>query len=278
VTLPDEVGRPDWAPPPDGGGPDDSCVGDPDPTAGLGEMLGVGWFSLWCRRAAEEDGTGEEGPEEDGADEDGTKAGALDAELDVGAPGAVVGGVGPLVHWVVALVVETVFLTLGVLPEFRLLCDGPGVAGPVVAGLDAGVVGLCAGEETGLCAGEDAGLDCGLLGGTVCGMLALGVSGLGADVHKMVGDGLVRFAGPVPAAAPDPGPDPLLLLLPLLLLGCPLTEGPPAPPGADPGGDPEVEPIVTIACRTPGTARAVPLNMRTAATASTGLSHTVPSR
>ena len=36
--------------------------------------------------------------------------------------------------------------------------------------------------------------------------------------------------------------------------------------------------MLTIACRTPGTAMAVPANRKTAATASTGRSHAVPNR
>jgi hypothetical protein len=195
----------------------------------------------------------------------------LDAELDVGAAGEAVGGVGPLVHCMVELVVETVLLPLDGTPELELLWVAPGVGelvgedGGLWAGDDGG---LCAGEDTGVCAGETVGLDCGLPE-TAGDTLTLGISGLGADGQEMAGEGLIGLPLPV-AAGPEPPPFPGP--------GCPLPDvlpPPVPPPDDDPGED---EPIFPIACRTPGTAKAVPANRSTPAAASTGLSQTVPSR
>ncbi len=138
-----------------------------------------------------------------------------------------------------------------------------GVAGAVV-GVSAGAV------VAGLTADGDVVAEVGWLPAAWLGVAAA-FGGLLADVeHVGLGDGLVVATlpfEPVPLPWPPgtrwPVPVPLLLAPPALV-----AEVPPD----------EEEPMLTIACRTPGTAMAVPANRKTAARASTGLSHAVPNR
>jgi hypothetical protein len=109
----DEAGGVDWPPPSEAGGLDDPA-GDPDPTLGLGETLGVrfGVCSFVGRG--------------DGAAVDGTTSGAggvvcaLVAPFEFGAggeAGEVVVGFGPR-HGGDELVVDDVVRMLAVLPDF----------------------------------------------------------------------------------------------------------------------------------------------------------------
>jgi hypothetical protein len=108
----DEAGGVDWPPPPEAGGLDEP-PGDPDPTLGLGDTLGVTFFV--CGFA-----TGEEGVAEDGAAEDACGAsGEVDsrsAPLELAAGGEAVDSVGPLGHDDVDLVEAVVWAPAG-LPE-----------------------------------------------------------------------------------------------------------------------------------------------------------------
>ena len=102
--------------------------------------------------------------------------------------------------------------------------------------------------------------------------MAAAFGGVLADVeHVGLGDGLVAATLPFPLdPVPLPWPPGICWPVPLLL-------APPVPVAGVPPPD-EEEPMFTIACRNPGTAMAVPANRKTAATASTGLSHAVPNR
>jgi hypothetical protein len=121
--VPDEAGAEGWPLPPAAGalgGP----LGDSDPAVGLGEALGVFFGSCGC--AGEEDGAGEDGCGD--STTGGIVAGvALVAPFEFGAAGEagevgeVVGGVGPLVHSDVELVVDDVVWALARLPEFSPL-------------------------------------------------------------------------------------------------------------------------------------------------------------
>ena len=83
-------------------------------------------------------------------------------------------------------------------------------------------------------------------------------------------DGLVTATFPFPVGPVTPEPPGIFWPLPLLF-------APPVPPAgvAFPGED---EPMFTMACRTPGTAMAVPANRQTAASAIRGRSQAVPNR
>jgi hypothetical protein len=94
---------------PEAGGLDDP-PGDPDPTLGLGEALGVR-VGL-CGFAGGEDGTAETGGGGAGAE-----VGTCNAPLELAAAGEAVGGVGPLVHDDAELVEAVVWVLAG-LPEF----------------------------------------------------------------------------------------------------------------------------------------------------------------
>jgi hypothetical protein len=140
--------------------------------------------------------------------------------------------------------------------------DGAGVVGAAVGvwavgvAVGAGVVGAAAG----LCAGLRAGAG-----------VRLPFGGISAEAQVMLGDGLgLALALALAEAAPPPWPLPGCC-------GLPLPDVVP-PPGPDPDDGPGDEPMFTIACRTPGTAAAVPPNSTMAPTTSAGFSQTVPSR
>ena len=141
---------------------------------------------------------------------------------------------------------------------------GVGVAGAVVGVADGAVVGTlgagCVAAEVGCTPPAWLGE-------------AAAFGGVLADVeHVGLGDGPGGRDAPVSprsgAVALAAG-DLLAGAVPLLAPPVPVTDLPPLD---------EEEPMFTIACRTPGTAMAVPANRKTAATASTGLSHAVPNR
>ena len=137
-----------------------------------------------------------------------------------------------------------------------------GVAGAVV-GVSGGAV------VAGVTAGGDVVAGVGWVPAAWLGVAAA-FGGVLADVeHVGLGDGLVAATLPF-EPVPLPWPPGIRWPVPLLL-------APPPAPVADLPPD-EEEPMVTIACRTPGTAMAVPANRKTAAKASTGLSHAVPNR
>jgi hypothetical protein len=112
----DEAGGVDWPPPPEAGGLDEP-PGDPDPTLGLGDTLGVTFF-VCCF------GSGEEGVVEGGAGEDACGAGGevdtRSAPLELAEAGEAVDSVGPLGHDDVDLV-EAVVWALAGLPELTPL-------------------------------------------------------------------------------------------------------------------------------------------------------------
>jgi hypothetical protein len=259
----DEAGGVDEPLLPEAGGLDPP--GDPDPTPGLGETLGVTFF-VCCF------GSGEEGVVEGGVGEDACGAGGeVDsgrAPLELAAAGEAVGGVGPLVHDDVVLV-EAVVRVLDGLPDFTPLWLGSGVvAEPVGVSVGVGVtVGLCAGVDVGLCVGATVGPDVGVKPGS--GAVAF-PPGIRIDGQLVVGDGLgLALELALAEAAPPPWPLP----------GCgfPVPDWVP-PPEPDPDDGPGDEPMFAIACRTPGTAAAVPPNSTIAPTTSAGLSQAVPSR
>lgn len=144
------------------------------------------------------------------------------------------------------------------------------VAEPVGVGVGVGViVGLCAGVDAGLCVDGTAGADVGVKPGSGAVAFPFGIS---IDGQVMAGDGLglvlaLALALAEAAAPPEPLPDCEL----------PLPDVVP-PPGPDPDDGPGDEPMFAIACRTPGTAAAVPPNSTMAPTTSAGFSQTVPSR
>jgi hypothetical protein len=101
---------------------------------------------------------------------------------------------------------------------------------------------------------------------------------VGTDVvgmHEVFGDGCAPLPGTLPFGWVVPSWPPPAAGCPLPVLpGFSVPLGPATgavPPDAD-------EAMFTIACRTPGTASAVPANKTTAARASTGLSRAVPAR
>jgi hypothetical protein len=160
---------------------------------------------------------------------------------------------------------------------------GAGVSGPLVAG--AGVVVFPAGAGVGACVWGDtavgpdvAAAGCGVpawLGDVPAWLgdvLAVGISGL-AGMHEAPGDGWAAVPGALPFGLGVPS-------WPLLPAGCPLPVLVSVPLGPAAGGVPPDtdDAMVTIACRTPGTASAVPAKKTTAARASTGRSQTVPAR
>jgi hypothetical protein len=116
--VPDEAGAEGWPLPPAAGalgGP----LGDSDPAVGLGEALGV--FFGCCGCAGVKAGAGGTGGGGAGAE-----LGTISAPFEFGAAagaaaGEVVGGVGPLVHGCVELVVDDVVWALAGLPEFTPL-------------------------------------------------------------------------------------------------------------------------------------------------------------
>jgi hypothetical protein len=142
--------------------------------------------------------------------------------------------------------------------------DGAGagvVVGVWVVGVVVGVwvVGVVAGD----CAGLPAG-----------GGVRLGFGGISAEAQVILRDGLglaLALALALAEAAPPPWPLPGCC-------GLPLPDVVPPPPWPDPDDGPGDEPMFAIACRTPGTAAAVPPNNTMAPTTSAGFSQTVPSR
>ncbi len=144
---------------------------------------------------------------------------------------------------------------------------GVGAADSVVAGVVGAVVGVTVGDTTG--AGVvDAVAGVGCPAEPFGAVAALG--GVFAAGEQVVSaDGFVTGTFPFPFVPVTPEP-PGIFWLPLLS----------APPGprADVVFPDEDEPMFTMACRTPGTAMAVPANKQTAARAMTGRSQAVPNR
>ena len=91
-----------------------------------------------------------------------------------------------------------------------------------------------------------------------------------AGEQVVLADGFVTVTFPFPFGPVTPEPPGIFWPLPLLL-------PPPVPPVGVVFPD-EDEPMFTMACRTPGTAMAVPANRHTAARAITGRSQAVPNR
>lgn len=150
-------------------------------------------------------------------------------------------------------------------PDVPEVSEGVGVGG---GGDVAGVVGVVVPVGTGVVGETVGGSVAGLLGWACVG-LAL-VSGGLAGVHDDVGEGLAVLVFPLaPPPLPLPLPD-----------NCPLPFVPPVPlpPLPDVGPLFEDDPMLLIACRTPGTAMAVPVKRNTAARAMTGLNQAGPTR
>lgn len=135
-------------------------------------------------------------------------------------------------------------------------------------GVVAALVGASVGDTTG--AGVVGAADV-----VVCPAEWLGVTAaLGgafrAGEQVVLADGFVTVTFPFPFGPVTPEPPGIFWPLPLLL-------PPPVPPVGVVFPD-EDEPMFTMACRTPGTAMAVPANRHTAARAITGRSQAVPNR
>lgn len=135
-------------------------------------------------------------------------------------------------------------------------------------GVVAALVGASVGDTTG--AGVVGAADV-----VVCPAEWLGVTAaLGgafrAGEQVVLADGFVTVTFPFPFGPVTPEPPGIFWPLPLLL-------PPPVPPAGVVFPD-EDEPMFTMACRTPGTAMAVPANRHTAARAITGRSQAVPNR
>ena len=135
-------------------------------------------------------------------------------------------------------------------------------------GVVAALVGASVGDTTG--AGVVGAADV-----VVCPAEWLGVTAaLGgafrAGEQVVLADGFVTVTFPFPFGPVTPEPPGIFWPLPLLL-------PPPLPPVGVVFPD-EDEPMFTMACRTPGTAMAVPANRHTAARAITGRSQAVPNR
>ncbi len=164
---------------------------------------------------------------------------------------------------------------------------GAGAVGAVVGVLlnvgvgvgvgDDGVVGITAGAD---CVPPDRlGVVDGLVGVLAAGEhVGAGLAATGWPRRRAgAGDGLVAATFPLPSepgAVPWPSGDPLAAAVAVARRRPAV---PPVPP-PDPVPPGEDEAMFTIACRTPGTARAVPANRKTAATATTSRSQAVPNR
>jgi hypothetical protein len=225
------------------------------------------------------DGAGDDGAADVGAGDivvwDGAVVGdTLGAPADVG-PGEA-GGVGPL-HFVALFPVPGLLVAGGSALEVASPA-GLGVAGPLASGV--GAV-FPAGAGAGAGAGEAAEVGTDVTSGDDCGVLSwlgevlgAGISGLDGP-HEAPGDGCFPLPGTLPLVVAVPP-------WPLPSAGCPLPVLPalPVPLAPDAGAVPlgPGEAMFTIACRTPGTASAVPAKKTTAARASTGLSQIVPAR
>jgi hypothetical protein len=115
----DEAGGADLPPSRGGGGLDDP-PGDSEPTLGLGEALGARFGP--CGLAGCEDGVAEDGTTSGAGGEVATFNAPLElAAAGDAAAGDAVGGVGPLVHGGVELVVDDVVWALAGLPELTPL-------------------------------------------------------------------------------------------------------------------------------------------------------------
>ena len=145
---------------------------------------------------------------------------------------------------------------------------GVGAADSAGVGVVAALVGASVGDTTGAGA-------VGAAAGVGCPAESLGaVAALGgaftAGEQVVLADGFVTVTFPFPLGPVTPEPPGIFWPLPLLL-------APPVPPAGVVFPD-EDEPMFTMACRTPGTAMAVPANRQTAARAITGRSQAVPNR
>jgi hypothetical protein len=179
------------------------------------------------------------------------------------------GGVGPW-HGLAALrcVLSLALFLTGALVPGTGVSDAVGPDG-VTVGVAVGVAGgvLVAGDTVGFTVALPDLVPLGLTDGTA----------LAGVVQVALGFGLALTVVPLPwPGAPLPPPFPPFPL-PLIRWPVPAPLPPPVPftgvvlPVLD-------EPMVVIACRTPGTAAALPAKMHTAARATTGRSQTMPGR
>lgn len=141
-----------------------------------------------------------------------------------------------------------------------------GAADSVGIGVVAALVGASVGDTGAGVVGAAAGVGCPEWLGTVA---ALG-GAFTAGEQVVLADGFVTVTFPFPFGPVTPEPPGICWPLPLLL-------APPVRPAGVVFPD-EDEPMFTMACRTPGTAMAVPANRQTAARAITGRSQAVPNR
>jgi len=145
---------------------------------------------------------------------------------------------------------------------------GVGTADSVGVGIVGTVVGASVGDTTGAgVVGATAGVDC---PAEWLGAVAAVGGAFTAGEQVVLADGFVTVTFPFPFGPVTPEPPGIFWPLPLLL-------PPPLPPVGVVFPD-EDEPMFTMACRTPGTAMAVPANRHTAARAITGRSQAVPNR
>ena len=147
---------------------------------------------------------------------------------------------------------------------------GVGAADSVGVGVVAVLVGASVGDTTGAgVVGAAAGVGC--PAESVGAVAALGGAFTAGEQVVLAGGFVtVTFPFPLPLGPVTPEPPGIFWPLPLLL-------APPVPPAGVVLPD-EDEPMFTMACRTPGTAMAVPANRQTAARAITGRSQAVPNR
>jgi len=145
---------------------------------------------------------------------------------------------------------------------------GVGTADSVGVGVVAALLGASVGDTTGAgVVGAAAGVGCPAdwLGAVA----ALG-GAFTAGEQVVLADGFVTVTFPFPFGLVTPEPPGIFWPLPLLL-------APPVPSAGVVFPD-EDEPMFTMACRTSGTAKAVPANRQTAARAITGRNQAVPNR
>jgi hypothetical protein len=145
---------------------------------------------------------------------------------------------------------------------------GVGTADSVGVGIVGTVVGASVGDTTGAgVVGATAGVDC---PAEWLGAVAAVGGAFTAGEQVVLADGFVTVKCPFPFEPVPPEPPGIFWPLPLLL-------APPVPPAGVVFPD-EDEPMFTMACRTSGTAMAVPANRQTAASAITGRNQAVPNR
>ena len=145
---------------------------------------------------------------------------------------------------------------------------GVGAADSVGVGVVAALVGASVGDTTGAgVVGAAAGVGCPPSRSAPSRPWAAPST---AGEQVVLADGFVTVTFPFPFGPVTPEPPGIFWPLPLLL-------APPVPPAGVVFPD-EDEPMFTMACRTPGTAMAVPANRQTAARAITGRSQAVPNR